>query len=733
MKPRHGLLILLMCFSFARTTFGALAVNDCDGNSLVGSWTSYADPHSTVSPSPFHSSASGRQSGECARLDYELKPGSPYPYAGMLCSFGARDLSSCAGVRFWAKGQGAWSCMVPITATNGEYNHYSSSFTVMDSWKLYEIPFSKLAQAWGTPKPWDAGAITGIQFSAGGNAGDKGWICVDGLEFYKKGDEKSEAVNSNPILPEPKVNQEGYLPADQKYFVVAETGGVKKGDPFQIVDAAGAKFFSGVLPAGTIDDTKSTGERIFQVDFTGLTLSGRYTVSLNGLKSVPFNIKPGLFENLFRDALRCFYLIRCGTAIDDKVTGIRHDACHLKDAPLKTNGGRNADFTGGWHNAGDYGKWTHMEAISCAWMMWLYELKEKQMAGFKNNIPESPNQMSDLLNEAKWGLVWLLKMQVPDGGVYHKVDSEDQFCFGTVPEKDPFQRYLQGEGCIDAGVFTGVMCQATRVFWNLDPPFAKKCWEAANRSWAWLQKHPDARYHDKDYGDDDPSQEELWALGEMARMSGQKDLETRFEQEASPQKLQTVSWMTPQFFGYMAQALGPKKTPEEKQTITQALKGICDPLVEVSKANGYGVCLSPGEYYWGSNENILNKTGALLFAHYLTGDLQYRRAALRQMNYILGLNSLDISFVTGHGERAESHPHHWDYASLHIVMPGWAGGGANQFKTGADPALIGLIDGGAPPAKCFFDGPGTTSWASNEGQTVENAALVFDAGYLTSQ
>jgi endoglucanase len=212
-------------------------------------------------------------------------------------------------------------------------------------------------------------------------------------------------------------------------------------------------------------------------------------------------------------------------------------------------------------------------------------------------------------------------------------------------------------------------------------------------------------------------------------MSKDKTLEERFMQTTVP-ALQTVSWMTPQFFGYMAQVFDPKTSVEQKQAIAHALTQICDGLVEKADSNPYGVCLDTGEYYWGSNENILNKTGALLFAYHLTEDKKYRQAALRQMNYILGLNSLETSFVTGHGIRAESHPHHWDYAAFHIVMPGWAGGGANQYPTGADPVLLGLINGGTPPAKCFFDGPGATSWASNEGQTVENAALVFDAGYL---
>ena len=731
---RSGLFlkIFFLFFISVPPSLAVMRVDNFENNGLGGHWVCFVDSNSHISPNPFMLSGGGHNSDQCARLDFELRQGVQYPFAGMTLSFLPQNLTTYEGVRFWAKGQGIWNCMLPIPATSTEFNHFAAPITPGPDWQLYEIPFSKFKQTWGTQKPWDPSAVTGIQFSAGTMAEDKGFICVDEIEFYMKGEEEAKAVVNNPIIKEPKVNQEGYLPDGEKYFVLSQSAGINKVDSFQILDSTGKTAFSGTLSSNLIDDTTSTGEKVFRVDFSSLTLPGQFTVSMGNLKSVPFAIKNNLYENLFRDSLRCFYLIRCGTSINDPVTGLKHDTCHMKDAPFQSDPGKSGDFTGGWHNACDYGKWTHMEAISCAWMMWLYELKSKEMAGFQNHIPESGNGISDLLNEAKWGLTWLLKMQDADGGVYHKVDSEDHFCVGTGPDKDPASRFLQGEGCIDAGVFTGVMCQATRVFWTIDPPFAKKCWAAANRSWTWLGQHPDARFKDPDYGDDDPSQEELWALGEMARMSQDKSLETRFEHESAVTRLQPVSWMTPQFFGYMAVAFGSKASPSEKHIITQTLTQICDDLAQKADNNGYAVCLTPTEYYWESNENILDKTGAFLFAYHLTDDDKYKRAALRQMNYILGLNSLETSFVTGHGDKAESHPHHWDYASYHIVMPGWVGGGANQYPTGADPSLLGLINNSTPPAKCFFDGPGTTSWASNEGETVENAALVFDAGYLTN-
>ncbi len=725
-------LILLI----ARPSIAALLVDDCEGispaNRLGGYWSSYSDVYSAVTPKPFAYSPEGYGSAHCARIDMELKAGLQYPYAGMNTSFAPQDLSAYEGVRFYAKGSGDWNCQIPLTSTSKEYNHFSCPIALSSDWKLFELPFNQFTQTWGTHKPWDPTQVTGVQWAAAGTTGAKGFLCVDNIEFYKKNEATLKAPEANPILNEPKVNQQGYLPDGGKTFVVSEIpGGVKKGDSFKVEDEAGHTAFSGKIQSEPIDDLKSTGEKVFQVDFSGLTLPGRYTVVIDGVKSQPFSIGDGVYLPLFKDALRCFYLIRCGTAIDDTVTGIKHEACHIKDAPAK-DGTKTGDLTGGWHNAGDYGKWTLEESISCAYMMWVYELKTPLLKDLNNHIPESGNGVSDLLNEAKWGLTWLLKMQRSDGSVWHKVDSEDHFCFGTVPEKDPTQRYAQFAGTIDAADFVGAMCQASRVFAHADPAFSQKCAKAAKQTWAWLEKNPNLLQNDPDYVDTDPSQERLWALGEFARLTEDPSLQERFSKEATPDKLKPTSWQEPQLFGYMAQAFDPKNSSDGKDTIQKALVNICDPLVQASQINGYGVVQASNEYWWETNENLLGKTAALLFAHALTGDSHYRATALRQMDWILGENSLGFSFVTGHGTRSTSHPYHWDCASLGKVMPGWVSGGPNEYPTGADYFLTTLINRGTPPAKCFVDAcGGNGSWASNEGETSQNAVMVFCAGYLS--
>ena len=702
----------------------ALWVDDGEGGGLMtgpgASWTTFTDNFSTVKPDGrFFQTGEGYRSPHCPRLDYEIKPGAVYPFVGLTASFPVTDLSAYQGVRFWVRGQGAWSCLIPTAATATQYNHYSAPLAVSNEWTLVEIPFSTLAQTWGKPAAWTPNTIEGLQWEAQGAPGAKGFLCVDDIEFYQAGESKVKPPEADPISPAPKVNQEGYGSDQEKYFTVAQ-GPAKSGDTFQILNSENDPVIQGKLQ-NPIDDQASTGETVFQVDFSSLTLPGHYTVQVNGVSSFPFVVGINPYLSIARDALRCFSLIRCGTAIDDPATGLKHPACHLKDAASRDNPSQTGDFTGGWHNAGDFGKWTPMAAISCAWMMWLADLSPSY---------EAANPA--LLTEARWGLDWLFKMQRPDGSVWHKVDTEPNFCMGTPPDKDPFTRFAAGAGSLDAADFCGVMAQASCIFAGTDPAYAAKCLGAAKRAWDWLSQNPNVIFHDPYYDDSDPSQEELWALGGMARATGDAALRRRFTLEASPGKFSSVSWMTPQFFGYMAEAEDPLADASEKTILIQTLSRFCDPLVEKSKADGYGVLLDPSEYYWESHENLLDKTGALLFAWRLTADVKYKDAALRQMDYLLGENSLNLSFIPGHGTRFVSHPHHWAYVDYGILMPGWVAAGPNHNPTGADPLLKAVIQRGAPPAKCFVDSSAGTSWASDEPETAEVAALVFAAGLLTN-
>src|SRR5580692_1790328 len=123
MNLKCGGLIPIICLALVAPSFAALLVDDCNGNGLGGHWTSFSDTNSTASPKPFIFSPGGYKSDLCAKLEFELKPGLQYPYAGVVDNFTSQDLSGYQGVRFWAKGLGNWNCLVPIPATAAGFNH----------------------------------------------------------------------------------------------------------------------------------------------------------------------------------------------------------------------------------------------------------------------------------------------------------------------------------------------------------------------------------------------------------------------------------------------------------------------------------------------------------------------------------------------------------------------------------------------------------------------------------
>lgn len=529
-----------------------------------------------------------------------------------------------------------------------------------------------------------------------------------------------------PAAVGPRLNQLGFLPKASKRFVLPVAAGDAAARAFTVETLAGKPVFTGRLDDKVHDITVTAGEHVRTGDFSPLTTPGRYRVKVGMAVSHPFGVAEGLYGPLVHDAARAFFLIRANVALDDPVTGIRLAAGHLSEASLVVDGATR-DLTGGWYNAGDFGKWTHMAAISVSQMMWLYALRQAPAARLKLDVAQTWPGLPDLLQQARWGLEWLLKMQNPDGSVLHKVDSKGLYAWGQPPERDPHPRVAQGASSLDAGVFVGAMLQAARVFAPLDPAFAARCKAAALKAWDWLEAHPKILHDDYAYTDPDPRQEILWATCEMAVLTGDPALAARADAAIQDLGVFPFFWPGPQLLGVMSLARAEGKAGAvARAAIVETAKAIAAHVAE----DPYGFTIRPEAYTWGSVEVALNTAVICLFAAEL-GEAGGRDTAQRLVDYVLGCNALDHGFVTGHGERATRRPYHWTCRVWGIVMPGWASGGPNAGLTGADPRLKALIEAGTPPAKCFVDAcENDGSWASNEGQTSENAALLLATGLL---
>lgn len=547
-----------------------------------------------------------------------------------------------------------------------------------------------------------------------------------------------DPVNAQVIY----ANRVGYLPESVKYVYCD-----KSAESFYVYSVStGESIFTGTwIPLKEKDP--STGLTTFRGDFTELKTPGRYYISSSGdLRSAEFEIAEGVFSDVFQKSLKAFYFQRCGTALYSGNAGLyQHPVCHKFDgffhSSTDTSGFHLA--VGGWHDAGDYGKYTVNAGITVGTLLLAYELFPEYFSADDLNIPESGNKIPDLLDEVKYELEWLLKMQSKSGGVYAKLTREN-FAGFVMPQTDNATRYIYEIASTATGDFAAVTAMAARIYKNFDQSFADSCLAAAKLAWNFLSWHPSiipaggfrnpSGTGTGEYGDVNDSDERLWAAVELFNSTGENEYDIYFAaNKKSGQFTSAMGWPNLYSMALLSYLVNPYSSGSVtvKEQLKNSLYSYCNNLLVTSNGNGFNLAMSPGDYNWGSNSEVMNKAVLLIAAYKLGGNQDYFNAALSQFNYILGINAHNMSFVTGTGGKYPMHPHHRPSASDGIAepVPGMLAGGPNQYLQ--DDVLKAKFNSATPPAFCYADDQG--SYASNEIAINWNAPLVFVAGFFNGQ
>lgn len=482
-----------------------------------------------------------------------------------------------------------------------------------------------------------------------------------------------------------------------------------------------------------------TGERLYRVDFTSLQQPGRYVVQVGRLRSAPFTVGEAFLPPLFVTVARSYYLQRCGIAVDDPVTGLSHAVCHVQDALVRradafAEANRRLDVTGGWHDAGDYGKYATTTAVTVGQLMLLYQLAPAAFPDGQLQIPESGNGVPDLLDEARVGLEWLLRMQRPDGAVYHKVGP--LVWPGMIsPERDRARRYVFGVTSQDTAKAAAAWAMGARLWRVHDPDFAGRLLAAARQAWRFLELHPEPvdetlpedNRGSGAYADPDDSDDRYWAAAELYVTTGEETF-GRFLEVATPRvSWEPVSWTNPSALGLFDFVAGPPPpgesgaVAEARGRARQAILSRAEQDARSGEANPYGVLLGPDDFVWTSNKTALARGVNLLLAHHISPHPEWVRLAQRQLDWVLGGNPLGKSFVTGVGVDSVQRPHHRFSAAAGRAVPGLLVGGPNsRAEDGVAPAGMGPLS--------YVDE--TAAYSVNEPAIDYNAPLVVLLGYL---
>ncbi|HEY0866519.1 MAG TPA: glycoside hydrolase family 9 protein, partial [Fimbriimonas sp.] len=421
---------------------------------------------------------------------------------------------------------------------------------------------------------------------------------------------------------------------------------------------------------------------------------------------------------------------RCGTNVTlaPDFPEYAYAACHTAPAEYHPSSGKSGtrDCRGGWHDAGDYGKYVVNSGITTGTLLWAFELNASKLAKKNLAIPESGDKVPDMLNEIRWNLDWMLKMQDEDGGAWHK-ETTANFPGFIMPKDDKGPTLIIGTGeepfknTTATADLAAVAAIAARVFRPYDRAYAAKCLAAAEKAWAWLQTHPDNTFQNPrgvntgGYGDRDPSDERLWAAAELFRTTGKKPYDAYFLAHQAKWSVKgdaAQGWPVVNNMAKYAYALGKAGDRKVKDQIKAESVQAAREIVERIGKNGYRVPMLSKDYIWGSNAVLANYGMMLLVANRFQKDESFRNGALDCLHYLFGRNTFNTSYVTHVGTKWAMNPHHRPSGADGMEQP-WPGllmGGPNA-------------SGKTPPARQWEDK--LASFTTNEIAINWQAPLVF--------
>ncbi|HZK02878.1 MAG TPA: glycoside hydrolase family 9 protein [Bacteroidaceae bacterium] len=494
-----------------------------------------------------------------------------------------------------------------------------------------------------------------------------------------------------------RINSLGYPEKSVKRAVVLSSA-----ESFKVINSKNGK----VVLDGKLSDQVTqddVGQSVRFADFSNLEKRGQYHIYVEGVegaeRSIDFEIGKNIYKPAYILSMRAFYLWRCGIAVKTEYNGniFSTEACHLDDGWLDYIGseGEKRDGTGGWHDAGDYGKYTVNAGITLGVLFYAWDHFGDKLKKISLNIPRTASGMPDFLQELKWETDFILKMQYQDGSgrVSHKL-TRKEFSGFIMPQEDKEKRYFTEWSSAATADFIAIMAMAARYFAPYDAEYAKKCLAAAQVSYNFLSQSAQKNFIQGDFStggyQTTDADDRLWAAVEMWESTGNpqylQDAESRIE------SLRTVvaedwDWGSLSNMGVFTYALSERsgKNPEIDSKVNEAIIKVADKLVETAAKDIYSRALG-GRYYWGCNGTVARQAINLHVAELLNGGTEYRKTIQGLVDHLFGYNYYGRSYVTGVGINPPLNPHDRRSAAdgIEAPWPGYLVGGGHTATDWVD-------------------------------------------------
>ena len=532
-----------------------------------------------------------------------------------------------------------------------------------------------------------------------------------------------------------------------------------------------------------------SGDKAWHGDFSSLTTPGLYYVydPANNLRSYEFEVRDDIYAAALKASARTFYYQRSGTAIPAQHGGNwTHGPAHTQDAnallyTTSAQAGTQRNVTGGWYDAGDYNKYIPFLSSTMWNLMVGYELRPAAFPD-NTNIPESGNGVPDLLDELKWELDWMLRMQADNGGVHSRVTVTSYDNGSDDPATDVQPRYYTAITTWSTATFAAITAHAARLYGNYGsqyPGYVNTLRAASEKAWTYLEANPamlpasgtdgaSTAAADAGSNANDDKRRRIAAAAELFATTGTAKYKSYFEAHYNDVNGTSENGFHPFSNGnldaslcwelnraYYVYAKASGATPAVVTAIKDKFKSTMDWPLEsyhTQKSDPYLGFMWTGHYSWGSN--LQKALWAIL--PILAVDLNvnpaknalYQEIAEEYLHYFHGRNPLSWTYLSNMGSRGanagaensvDEFYHSWfrdgsaryDGASSQFgPAPGFLVGGPNVYYGGSS----------APPknqpAMKAYRNWNTSypepSWEITEPAIYNQAGYTFLVAYFTS-
>ena len=571
-----------------------------------------------------------------------------------------------------------------------------------------------------------------------------------------------------------RVNQEGYFPELNKIATLVSDSTTPVN--WNLVNSAGKIVATGSSIVKGFDP--SSGDNVHIIDFSPYRTLGRSYKLISGkFESLPFDIAGDLYSDLKYYAIKYFYHNRSGINIEMPYA----DNSELSRIAINPNDvvsidPRNGDkeyytldITGGWNDDEGDGKSVVNSGVATWTLMNQYEhalhygdIEVSPYADDTMNIPESGNAIPDILDEARYNLQAMLKMQVPagktlSGMVHHKVSNVRVLSLTGIV----YERFLQPPSTAATLDLAAVAAQGSRLWKNYDSAFATKCLAAAETAWDAAVANPELFAPNtngsigKEYGDNYVGDEFYWAASELYITTGKAkyldyiknskhflELPTKLTKGIDIDTTGCFNWCNTAGMGTLSLAMASNQlSVSDFYTVKENIIKAADKFISIADLQGYGVPIEECTiddtglrgFPYSSNSFILNEAIVMAYAYELSANAKYLNGMAGAMDYILGRNPMVQSYITGYGDNPLENPHHmyWSYQADNSTPKPPAGCLSSGPNSGLQDSWIkgtGWNSWTRPPEKCFMDH--IDSWSTNDSDLNLNAPLVWVSTYI---